>query len=110
MQTLIRPAMYNAYHNIVSLNQNIEKEIYTIAGPICESSDVLTQNIKLPKQQAGNFLAVCDTGAYGFVMASNYNTKNLPAEILIHRNKHVIIREKENILNYIDKDIVPEWL
>ena len=66
--------------------------------------------IKLPKQQAGNFLAVCDTGAYGFVMASNYNTKSLPAEILIHNDKYAIIRNQENISSLIEKDIVPDWL
>ena len=50
------------------------KKEYTIAGPICESSDILAKKITLPKQQTGNYLAICDTGAYGAVMSSNYNT------------------------------------
>jgi len=110
MQTFIRPAMYNAFHNVISLKQNDEKKIYTIAGPICESSDVIAKNIELPSQKTEDYLAICDTGAYGFVMASNYNTKSLPAEILIHNDKYAIIRNQENISSLIEKDIVPSWL
>ena len=88
----------------------LQKKIYTIAGPICESSDVIAKNIELPSQKTEDYLAICDTGAYGFVMASNYNTKSLPAEILIHNDKYAIIRNQENISSLIEKDIVPDWL
>ena len=83
---------------------------YTIAGPICESSDVFAKNINLSEQKTGNYLAVCDTGAYGFVMASNYNTKSLPAEILIYNDRYAIIRNQEKISTLIEKDIIPNWL
>ena len=110
MQTLLRPSMYKTFHKIESFSKNKKKEKYVIAGPICESSDILSSNIKLPKQQVGNYIAICDTGAYGFVMASNYNTKGLPAEILINNNKYAIIRNNEKIEKSIAKDIIPKWL
>ena len=69
MQTLIRPAMYGAVHRIEVLN-DLEKEkvIYTIAGPICESSDIISKDIQLPMQKEENYLAIHDVGAYGAVM------------------------------------------
>ena len=86
MQTLLRPAIYNAFHNIIALtNIGNDKIEYTVAGPICESSDILAKKILLSQQQTGNYLAICDTGAYGAVMSSNYNTKGLPAEILVFK-------------------------
>ena len=110
MQTFLRPAMYNVFHKIIPLKQNNNIKKYTIAGPICESSDVLAKNINLSEQKTGDYLAVCDTGAYGFVMASNYNTKSLPAEILIYNDKYAIIRNQEKISTLIEKDIIPNWL
>ena len=80
MQTLIRPALYNTPHRVTALQNNTENnKIYTIAGPICESSDIIAKNISLPNQQKGNYLVIHDTGAYGAVMASNYNSRGLPA-------------------------------
>ena len=110
MHTFLRPAMYKSVHKILSFKKKGVKETYTIAGPICESSDILAKNIKLPKQKSGNYLAICDTGAYGFVMASNYNSNVLPSEVLIYKNKFQVIRKKENILKFIKKDIIPKWL
>ena len=110
MQTLIRPALYNAIHKIISFEKNDDKKVYTIAGPICESSDVFSKNIELPIQETGNFLAICDTGAYGSVMASNYNSRSLPAEVLINDNKYSVIRKKEDIQKFINLDIIPDWL
>lgn len=111
MQTLLRPAIYNAFHNIIALTNNSNDKIeYTIAGPICESSDILAKNIILSRQQTGNYLAICDTGAYGAVMSSNYNTKGLPAEILVFRDSFSIIRNHEKISDIISRDIIPNWL
>jgi len=83
---------------------------YTVAGPICESSDILAKNIKLCEQKTGNYLALCDVGAYGSVMASNYNSKCLPAEIMICEKKYEIIRRHEKISSLIQKDIIPDWI
>tara|TARA_Y100000590_G_scaffold51652_1_gene54245 strand:- start:2572 stop:3810 length:1239 start_codon:yes stop_codon:yes gene_type:complete len=110
MQTFIRPALYNAFHKIIGLNNNNKKDIYTVAGPICESSDIFANSIELPKQKSGDFLAICDVGAYAFVMASNYNTISLPSEILINKKNYSVIRKKENISEIIQKDVIPDWL
>lgn len=110
MQTFLRPAMYNSYHNIIALNKKGKEKKYTVAGPICESSDILAKDIKLPEQKKDSLLIVCDVGAYGAVMASNYNSKCLPAEVLVNNNKYKIIRETQNIESLINKDIIPEWL
>ena len=109
MQTLLRPAMYNSFHKIIPFNQNGKETIYTIAGPICESSDILAKDIKLPFQKKDNFLIICDVGAYGSVMASNYNSKCLPAEILVNQNEYAVIRDHENIKTLIDRDKLPNW-
>lgn len=110
MQTLLRPAMYNAFHRIIPFNLKGVETTYTIAGPICESSDILAKNIKLPAQTKDNLLIICDVGAYGSVMASNYNSKCLPAEILVNQDKYAIIRHQENIEDVIERDKLPNWL
>ena len=111
MQTFLRPALYNTYHKILPfIKTNNNNNVYTVAGPICESSDILAKNINLPLQIWEDFLILCDVGAYGSVMSSNYNSKCLPAEILINNNKYAIIREKENIENKINRDKIPNWL
>ena len=109
MQTLLRPAMYNSFHKIIPFNQNGIETTYTIAGPVCESSDILAKNIKLPSQTKDNFLIICDVGAYGSTMASNYNSKCLPAEILVNQNEYAVIRDHENIKTLIDRDKLPNW-
>ena len=110
MQTLLRPALYGANHKILSFINNNRQVNYTIAGPICESSDIFSENIKLSEQKTGNYLALCDVGAYGSVMASNYNSKCLPAEIMIYKKKYTIIRQQEKISSLIKKDIIPDWI
>ena len=110
MQTLLRPAMYNSFHKILPFNKKGKETTYTIAGPICESSDILGKDIKLPEQNKDNFLIICDVGAYGAVMASNYNSKCLPAEVLVNDNKYAIIRDQEKIETLIKKDRLPGWL
>jgi len=111
MQTILRPALYQALHKIQVLKGQINsKLLYTIAGPVCESSDIIAKNVILPKQQAGNYIAICDTGAYGAVMASNYNSRGLPAEILVHGKEYALIHKEEHISEIIKKDIIPHWL
>ena len=109
MQTFLRPALYNAYHQIVPFNQKGEEYVYTVAGPICESSDILAKNITLPIQSKDNFLIICGVGAYGSVMASNYNSKCLPTEVLVNQDQYAIIRQQEEIKEMIKKDLLPQW-
>ena len=111
MQTFIRPAMYGAFHRIKALNNLEQKDInYTIAGPICESSDIIVKEIILPEQKIDNYLAIYDVGAYGATMASNYNSRGLPAEILVYKNKFSIIHQEEKISEIIKRDTIPDWL
>ena len=111
MHSLIRPALYNSYHSIEVFKKNKLKECkYTIAGPICESSDIFAKNILLPEQKTGNKLIIRDVGAYGAVMASNYNSRGLPAEILVNKEAFSIIHKPKTIEEYIQLDLIPNWL
>ena len=111
MNTLIRPAMYGAHHEILAIDVKSEQIMdYAIAGPICESSDVFLKNIKLAKQKIGNLLVIKNTGAYGKVMSSNYNSRPLPSEILVNNDNYAIIYSPEKIEKIIEADIVPSWL
>jgi diaminopimelate decarboxylase len=84
MSDLIRPTLYNAYHEILPVvQQKTEVSKYDIVGPICESGDYLALDRELPEIMAGSYLAVMSAGAYGYVMASNYNSRPRPAELLV---------------------------
>ncbi|AGK61738.1 diaminopimelate decarboxylase [Archaeoglobus sulfaticallidus PM70-1] len=110
--TLIRPAMYNAYHRVSVANKLNRKneEVYTIAGPICESGDILAEDRKLPVVEKGDLIAVYDAGAYGFVMSSQYNGRPRCAEVLAKDGEFYIIREREDIADIVGKQKIPELL
>jgi len=97
--TLIRPTMYGSYHPILVANKlnEPEKETYSIAGPICESGDLLAKDRQLPEIQEGDLLAVLNAGAYGYSMSSQYNSRPRAAEVMIRGGKPVIIREREQL-------------
>ena len=102
MNTLVRPAMYNAHHDIETINMESSNYLkYTVAGPICESSDVFIKNISLPKQKIGDILIIKNTGAYGKVMSSTYNSRSLPSEVLVNKENFAIIYSSKKI----EKDI-----
>lgn len=96
LHQLLRPALYDAYHAVVNLSRPGEpcNTLYTIAGNICESGDILATDRKLPETGEGDLLAICDTGAYGMTMASHYNRRALPAEVLISQDTEVLIRPR----------------
>ena len=89
MHHLMRPALYQAHHRILPLFEAKEEhqEVYDIVGPICESSDVIGYDRRLPKLKSGDYLAIADAGAYGYSMASNYNLHALPKELCVHEDK-----------------------
>jgi diaminopimelate decarboxylase len=88
MHHLMRPALYQAHHRLLPLTESAEElETYDVVGPICESSDVIGHDRRLPRLKAGDFLAVADAGAYGYSMASRYNLHEMPKEICIHEGK-----------------------
>ncbi len=101
MNDLIRPSLYNAYHKIEVLNDNEEKSLCNIVGPICESGDFFGKNIELPKTEHNDLVAIHSAGAYGFTMASNYNTRPKVAEIAIEDGKDRLIRRRETFEDII---------
>ena len=108
--TLLRPAMYDAYHRIAVANKMDEKveEIYTVAGPICESGDILGRDRRLPRVERNDYLAIFDAGAYGFVMGSQYNGRPRCAEVLVDGSEFHITREAESIADLVAKQRIPE--
>ena len=110
MNTFIRPALYQDKHNIIPLKKGISNISYSVVGPVCESSDTFINNIKLTKQKIGDILVIEDVGAYGSVMASNYNSKVLPAEIMVKDEKYHLIRKPQNIEDIILKDSIPNFI
>jgi len=101
MNDLIRPALYGAYHEIVpvTLNQSSEEksEVVDVVGPICETGDFFAHDRELPVVSEGDLLAILDVGAYGMVLASNYNTRLRPAEILVADKSAKVIRRREKV-------------
>lgn len=101
MNDLIRPALYGAYHRIVPVIQSKElaatAEIVDVVGPVCESGDFFARDRELPRVEEGNLLAILDAGAYGMALASNYNTRPRPAEILVTGKSAKVIRRREKV-------------
>jgi diaminopimelate decarboxylase len=101
MNDLIRPALYNAYHEIVPVVQSkdlsAKRETVDVVGPVCESGDFFARDRELPRVEEGALLAILDAGAYGMVLASNYNTRPRPAEVLVTRKSVKVIRRREKI-------------
>lgn len=98
MTELIRPMLYNAFHRIEPVLQTGAAPICCdVVGPLCESSDTLGKDRLLPRPQVGELYAVLDTGAYGSVMASNYNRRLLPAEVMVEDGKARLIRRRQTI-------------
>lgn len=111
MNDLLRPSLYNAWHQILPLHKSDDEHsdiLYDIVGPICESSDFLAKARSLNLQQ-GDLLAICSTGAYGFTMASNYNSRPKPCEIMVDGDTAYEIRQRENITEMMNSEsMLPE--
>lgn len=99
MTTLIRPALYGAYHEIVAIEKPLDANTkpVDVVGPICESTDFFAKDRPLPELERGNLIAILDAGAYGFAMSSSYNGRLKPCEVLINKNSSKLIRRNENI-------------
>ena len=94
--TLIRPAMYGSYHHIYAASaMNEPSEVYDVYGPLCESGDIFARDRILPRVSEGGLLAIMGAGAYGFSMASRYNSRLLPAEVMVKDGEARLIRERE---------------
>lgn len=111
MNDLIRPAFYEAYHEIVPLQRTDGKLINSdVVGPICESGDFFCKDRPLPKVGEGDHLALLSAGAYGFVMASNYNTRPLAAEVMVHGRQAALVRERQPVTEVWAGESVAPWL
>jgi len=98
MNDLMRPTLYGSHHEIVPARQRQAPQLQAdVVGPLCESGDFLAQDRALPDVQPGDLLAILTVGAYGFVLASNYNTRPRPAEVLVHGRQTELIRPRERL-------------
>ena len=113
MNDLIRPAMYEAHHDIVPVAQpepGIEEHPYDIVGPVCETGDTFARGRPMPPLTAGDLVAFRSAGAYGAVMASEYNTRPLIPEVMVKGDQFAVIRRRPTFDEIINRDTIPEWL
>ena len=111
MNDLLRPSLYDSFHRIVPIEPGEGEPLLTdVVGPICESGDTFCKNRMLPKFKEGDHLAMLSAGAYGFVMASNYNTRAFPAEILVKGNRSEVVRKRQSLKQLWASESVPKWL
>jgi diaminopimelate decarboxylase len=113
MNDLIRPAMYDAHHDIVPVlepDAGVEQQPYDIVGPVCESGDTFAKNRMMPPLAAGDLVAFRSAGAYGAVMASEYNTRPLVPEVLAKGDQFAVIRQRPDFDEIINRDTIPPWL
>ncbi len=107
MNDLIRPALYEGHHEIVPLSKPSSRDLIKVdvVGPICESGDFFCQDRELPEFNPGDHVALMSAGAYGFVMASNYNSRPLPAEILVEGSTATIVRKRQTLDDLIEGEL-----
>jgi diaminopimelate decarboxylase len=111
MNDLIRPAFYDAYHEIVPLARKRGARISSdVVGPICESGDYFCRDRPLPKAVEGDFLALLSAGAYGSAMSSNYNTRPLAAEVLVSGGRAALVRQRQPVVEIWRDEKMAPWL
>ncbi len=113
MNDLIRPAMYDAWHDIVPLIEpepGVDQRPYDVVGPVCESGDTFAKARMLPPIAAGDLVAFRSAGAYGAVMSSEYNSRPLIPEVLVRGDQFAVIRRRPTYEEMIARDSMPEWL
>jgi diaminopimelate decarboxylase len=111
MNDLIRPALYDAYHEIVPVKKSGSKKIKVdVVGPICESGDFFAHDRLLPQFKKGDLLAIMSAGAYGYVMASNYNVRGRAPEVIVRGNKFGVTKKRESFEDLIRGESVPEFI
>ncbi|MEY8837635.1 diaminopimelate decarboxylase [Cribrihabitans sp. XS_ASV171] len=113
MNDLIRPAMYDAHHDIEPVIEpapGVEPRVYDIVGPVCETGDTFARQRTMPPVGPGDLVAFRSAGAYGAVMSSEYNTRPLIPEVLVHGDQFAVIRARPTFDEIINRDTIPEWL
>ena len=110
MNDFIRPAFYESYHEIIPVKQSKNRPISTdVVGGICETGDTFCKNRPIPRVQEGDLVAMLSAGAYGFTMAGTYNTRPLPAEVLVDGKKASIVRKRQKVKDIWDGESVASW-
>jgi diaminopimelate decarboxylase len=111
MNDLVRPALYNAYHEILPVKHEGEAKVEAdIVGPICESGDFLAKDRQIGTLRQGDLLAVKGAGAYGFSMSSNYNARRRAPEVLVRGGDFYIVRKRESLKDLIRNEVIPPYL
>ena len=113
MNDLVRPSMYDAYHDIIPVLEPDAGTVarrYDVVGPVCETGDTFARERDLPPMAAGDLVAFRSAGAYGAVMASEYNTRPLVPEVLVNGDQFAVIRARPSYDDILNRDTLPEWL
>ena len=113
MNDLIRPALYDAYHEILPIEEagaDVERQPTDVVGPICESSDIFARGRALPPLEAEDLVAFLGAGAYGAVMASDYNARPLAAEVLVDGDRFSVVRPRIEPVARFAEERLPDWL
>ena len=113
MNDLIRPAMYEAHHDIepvIEPQAGAERATYDVVGPVCESGDTFAKGREMAQMNAGDLVAFRSAGAYGAVMSSEYNTRPLIPEVMVNGSEFAVIRSRPSFDEIINRDTIPEWL
>ena len=113
MNDLVRPSMYDAHHDIVPVIEpapGLETQTYDVVGPVCETGDTFARARPMAPLAAGDLIAFRSAGAYGAVMASEYNSRPLVPEVLVSGDHFAVIRARPSYIDIVNRDTVPEWL
>ena len=113
MNDLVRPAMYEAHHDIIPVAEpapGAERAVYDVVGPICETGDTFARGREMPAMAAGDLVAFRSAGAYGAVMASEYNSRPLIPEVMVRGDQFAVIRRRPSFDEMINRDTIPPWL
>jgi diaminopimelate decarboxylase len=111
MTELLRPSHYGAYHRIMTMHERHDPKTVDVVGPVCESGDFLALDRELDDVQPGEYLVVCDVGAYGYAMASNYNSRLRPAEVMVDGDRYAVITAREQYDDLSRLEVAhPQWV
>lgn len=110
MNDLLRPSLYDAYHEIRPLREDTPATAADLVGPVCESGDFIARDRELPDAAEGDTLAVMSAGAYGFAMSSNYNARPRPAEVMVSGDRWAVVREREHNADLVKGELIPAFL
>ena len=107
MNDLLRPSLYGSYHKAIAVEDNSKgiKDIWDLVGPICETADFLAKDRELTLEQ-GDYIALMSTGAYGFVLSSNYNSRPRVAEVMVSGHNHALVRKRETVGSLFENEFI----